>query len=148
MHIKQFVQQNRDDWKRLENALSTLHQRRNNISGEEITQFSRLYQKAAQHLSYCQTYFPEEDVTVCLHEIVAKSHNLLYKDQASSVTQIRNFFSTTFIRLLLEQWKAALFAMFLFAAGALAAFLSVAGDPLHLYSILPEEVAQSVDENQ
>lgn len=148
MNIKQFVQQHRDDWKQLEQLLTILHKRHRSISGREINQFNRLYQKCANHLSYCQTYFPDEDVTAYLNELVAKSHNLLYKDQTSSMKQIRTFFSTTFIRLLLEQWKAVVFAMFLFFIGGLAAFLSVMNDPLHLYSILPEDVAQSVDQNQ
>lgn len=148
MRIKQFVQQNRDDWKRLEQILSTLHKKRSHISGREINAFNQLYQKTAQHLSYCQTYFPDEDVTAYLNELVAKSHNLLYKDQASSIKQIRTFFGTTFVRLLLEQWKAVLVAMLLFLGGALAAFLPVANDPLQIYSILPEDVAQSVDQDQ
>src|SRR5699024_7839115 len=100
-----------------------------NLTGKEIDQFSRLYQKAAQHLSYSQTYFPNEDVTGYLNELVAKAHNLLYKDQVSSFRQIRTFFSTTFIGLLLEQWKAVIVAMVLITAGGLAAFLSVLDDP-------------------
>lgn len=148
MRIKQFVQQNRDDWKKLEQLLAELHGNKRHISGQKINQFNRLYQKAAKHLSYCQTYYPDEDVTAYLNELVAKSHNLLYKDQVSSLTQIRTFFTTTFIKLLLEQWKAVLFAVFLFAAGAFAAFISVLNDPVHLYMVLPEDVAQSIDPNQ
>src|SRR5699024_7051338 len=97
---------------------------------------------------YSQTYYPDEEVTVYLNELVGKSHNLLYKDQVSSMTQIRTFFSSLFIKLLLEQWKAVVLAMLLFFAGAVAAFLSVLHDPLNLYSVLPEEVAQSVDPKQ
>lgn len=148
MRIKQFVQQNRDDWKKLEHLLAELHHNKRQISGQKINQFNRLYQKTAQHLSYCQTYFPEEDVTAYLNELVAKSHNLLYKNQVSSLKQIKTFFTTTFIKLLLEQWKAVLFAMLLFAGGALAAFLSVLNNPVNLYMILPEDVAQSIDPSQ
>lgn len=145
MHIKSFVEQNRADWSELEQYLVKLDKSRKHLSGREISIFSRIYQKTARDLSYSQTYFPEADVTAYLNELVAKSHNLLYKDQTSSVGQIRRFFSTTFVKLLTEQWKAILIAMLLFVAGAFAAFLSVLDDPLHLYGVLPEEVAQSVD---
>jgi len=148
VNIRHFIKQNRDDWKQLEQSISKLGKHKRNLTGKEFDQFSRLYQKAAQHLSYSQTYFPNEDVTGYLNELVAKAHNLLYKDQVSSFRQIRTFFSTTFIGLLLEQWKAVIVAMVLFTAGGLAAFLSVLDDPLHLYSLLPEQVAQSVNPEQ
>ncbi|MEI2665292.1 stage II sporulation protein M [Rossellomorea sp. LJF3] len=144
MKVKQFVKQHRDDWKALEDLLGTLRKRKN-MTGTTIDRFNRLYQKAAQNLSYSQTYFPEEEVTDYLNGLVSKSHNLFYKDQITSGKQIRHFFSTTFIGLLLDQWKFVVLAMVLFTVGALGAFLSVVNDPLHLYSILPAEMSQGVD---
>ncbi|QKY69267.1 stage II sporulation protein M [Lentibacillus sp. CBA3610] len=148
MNIRQFIKRNRDDWKQLEDYITKMRKNKRHLSGRDINQFSRLYQKAAQHLSYSQTYYPNEDVTPYLNELVARAHNLLYKDQVSSFRQVRTFFGTTFIGLLLEQWKAVIVAMLLFAAGLLAAFLSVLDDPLNLYSLLPEQVAQSVNPEQ
>ncbi|TMU84947.1 stage II sporulation protein M [Bacillus sp. BHET2] len=144
MNVKQFVKQHRDDWKSLEELLGTLRKRKN-VTGPTIDQFNRLYQKAAQNLSYSQTYFPGEEVTDYLNGLVSKSHNLLYKDQITSGKQVRHFFSTTFIGLLLEQWKFVILALILFTVGALGAFLSVMNDPLHIYSILPPELSQGVD---
>ncbi|MBY7141535.1 stage II sporulation protein M [Virgibacillus sp. NKC19-3] len=144
MNLNQFVKQNRKDWKQLEQYITILQKSQRKQTGETIHQFNQLYQKAAQHLSYSQTFFPDEEITSYLNGLVAKSHNLLYKDQVSSMKQIRTFFSTTFIGLLLEQWKAVTVAMALFIIGMLAAFLSVLSDPLHLYGLLPEQVAQSV----
>lgn len=144
MNVKQFVKQHREDWKQLEDLLGTLRKRKN-TTGPAIDRFNRLYQKAAQSLSYSQTYFPGEEVTDYLNGLVSKSHNLLYKDQISSGKQVRHFFSTTFIGLLLEQWKFVVTAMLLFTIGAIGAFISVVNDPLHLYSILPAEMSQGVD---
>ncbi|MFZ3587770.1 stage II sporulation protein M [Bacillus sp. DJP31] len=148
MNVKHFVNLHREDWKQLEQLVTTVHKKRNNIEGIEIDQFHRLYQKAAQHLSYSQTYFPQDEVTPYLNGLVSKSHNLLYKDQISSLKQIRHFFSTKFIGLLLEQWKFVIAAMFLFTIGALGSFFSVINDPQHIYSLIPAEIAQSVDPEQ
>ncbi|MBW8349210.1 stage II sporulation protein M [Bacillus sp. IITD106] len=145
MNIKQFIKQHRDEWKQLEHLIGVLQKRKNTYSGIDIDRFNRLYQKAAQNLSFCQTYFPNEEVTSYLNGLVSKSHNLLYKDQISSFKQIRHFFSTTFIGLLLGQWKAIVAAMLLFTLGAIGSFFSVINDPLHLYSILPADIAQNVD---
>lgn len=145
MNVKQFVKQHRNEWKRLENLMTTLHKRRRSITSPNITEFHRLYQKASQNLSYSQTYYPNEEVTVYLNGLVSKSHNLLYKDQSTSISQIRYFFSTKFIGLLLEQWKFVIIAMILFTLGGLGSFFSVINDPQHIYSILPPEIAQGVD---
>lgn len=148
MNVKQFVKQHRQEWKQLEHFLTTLHKSRHAITGSDIDQFHRLYQKAAQNLSYSQTYFPKEEVTFYLNGLVSKSHNLLYKDQISSMKQIRHFFGAKFIGLLVEQWKFIIVAMILFILGALGSFFSVLNDPLHLYSILPANIAQGVDPTQ
>ncbi|EDL64927.1 stage II sporulation protein M [Bacillus sp. SG-1] len=145
MNSKQFIQQHRQDWKALEELISTMHKRKNKIKGADIDHFSRLYQKAAQNLSYSQTYFSHEDVTPYLNELVSKSHNLLYRDQTSSWKQVRHFFGVTFIGLFLQQWKMVVFAMILFTLGAAGSFFSVADDPLHIYSVLPENMAQNFD---
>ncbi|SET50686.1 Uncharacterized membrane protein SpoIIM, required for sporulation [Oceanobacillus limi] len=145
MNLKQFVKQHREDWKRLEAYITMLHKKRKKVSGQDIDSFHQLYQKAAQHLSYSQTYFPTDDVTAYLNGLVSKSHNILYKDQMTSFQQVRYFFRSKFIGLLLEQWKYVVVAMMLFIVGGLASFLSVMNDPLHLYSIISSDMAYGVD---
>ena len=145
MNIKQFINLHRDDWKQLEDLVSTLHKKKSGVTGVAIDQFYRFYQKAAQNLSYAQTYFPNEEVTPYLNGLVSKSHNLLYKDQISSMKQISHFFSTTFIRLFLEQWKFIIVAFLLFTLGGLGSFFAVLSDPQTAYAILPVEMAQGVN---
>jgi len=148
MNVKQFIKQHREEWKLLEDLNITLYKRKKAITGNNINDFNRLYKKAAQNLSYSQTFFPNEEVTQYLNELVSRSHNLLYKDQMTSFKQIRYFFSTKFIGLLLEQWKFVIVAMLLFIIGAFGSFISVMNDPLHLYSILPAEISGAVNPEQ
>lgn len=145
MNIKQFVKMHREEWKQLEQFVTLLSKQKRHYTGDTITQFHRLYQKTAQNLSYSQTYFPNEEITIYLNGLVSKAHNLLYKNQVSSFKQIQYFFSTKFIGLLLEQWKFVTAAFILFLIGAVGSFLSVMNDPLHIYSILPAEISQGVD---
>lgn len=144
MNMKQFIQQHRADWKALEEQARLLSKKRSQLTTTNIDQFDILYQKAAQNLSYSQTYFPNQEVTQYLNQLVSKAHNILYQSEHSSWKQVRYFFSTKFIGLLLEQWKGILIAMFLFFLGGLASFLVVADEPLQLYSILPADMAQSI----
>lgn len=145
MNIKQFVKQHRDEWKELEDLAKQMQKKGRRVPGTTIIEFQRLYQKSVQHLSYSQTYFPSEEVTIYLNELVATAHNILYRDQVSSYQQIRYFFSTKFIGLFLEQWKFILIATLLFLVGGIAAFISIVDDPLHFYSIMPEEMTAGVN---
>lgn len=144
MQLKQFIQQHRKDWKELDQLTVTLQKRHKHLTQSVIDDFDHLYQKAAQNLSYSQTYYPNEEVTTYLNGIVSKAHNVLYQKQESSLKQINYFFSTKFISLLLEQWKPVFIAMLLFLIGGLASFLSVLDNPLHINGILPNDMAQTI----
>lgn len=145
MNSKQFIQTHRDDWKQLEQLTKQFSKKRKkDLSSTVIHQFDMYYQKAAQNLSYSQTYFPNEEITNYLNQLVTQAHNILYRAEHSSWKQVRTFLTEKFIALLIEQWKAIVIAMLLFIFGGLASFLAVTNDPLHLYSILPTEMAQSI----
>ncbi|MCJ7842005.1 stage II sporulation protein M [Lederbergia sp. NSJ-179] len=148
MNIKQFTQQHRDNWKELEHLTAIIGKSKKNITAKSMKQFYSLYQKASQNLSYSQTNFPNEELTGYLNELVSRAHNVLYKDQTTSMGQFLHFFTTTFVGLILEQWKAIVVAMALFTLGLLGSFFSVIADPLHIYTILPDDMAHSVDPNQ
>ncbi|GAE29697.1 stage II sporulation protein M [Alkalihalobacillus hemicellulosilyticus] len=149
MNIKQFTQQHREDWNNLEQLISTLQKNHKSRTGSQhIHDFHHTYQKVAQHLSYSQTNFPSTDVTFYLNGLVAKAHNLLYRDQLSSWKQISYFLSTKFVHLLFDQWKFVLVAMLLFTLGAIGSFFAVMQDELSLYTVLPAELAKAFDPTQ
>ncbi|KGX90660.1 stage II sporulation protein M [Pontibacillus marinus] len=147
MQYKQFVQNHREDWTELEALITSLHKKRD-LSPEKLERFQSLYQKVTQHLSYSQTYYPQEETTGYLNELVGKAHNMLYQDQVSSLQQLKQFFGSSFVQLFTEQWKAVLIAMALFMLGGIGAFLSVMQDPMHMYAILPEQIATAIDPEQ
>src|SRR5690625_5498300 len=144
MDVRQFIQTYREDWQKLENFIVTINKNKREKTNKDIHEFHRTYIKVTQAFSYSQTYFPEEEVTAYLNELVAKAHNLLYQDKVSSRSQFKHFFTQTFIKLLFEQRSAILIAFCLFTFGALAGFISVVTNPLNLYTIIPNEIAYSV----
>lgn len=148
MDYRTFVQRHRQDWRRLEELIDLLHKNRKKWTTKHVDEFQRLYQKATQHLATSQTYFPSEETTDYLNGLVSKAHNMLYQEQTSNWKQLKQMFGSSFIHLLGEQWKFVLISMLLFCLGGIAAFSAVYQDPMSLYSILPEEMAQSVDPSQ
>lgn len=147
MDLKMFIKKHRNDWSQLEQSLREVTKRRRTLTSEQLEQFQALYQKVSHHLSYSQTYFPREEMTDYLNQLVGKAHNVLYSNQVTSLYQMRQFFGQSFIRLLLEQRSFVLAAMGLFLMGAAGGYLSVLDNPLHLYSIIPAEIAHSIDPN-
>lgn len=145
MELKSFIKKYRQDWESLEQSLKNLT-RHKALAPQQVEDFQFLYRKAATHLSFAQTYFPAAEVTIYLNELVAKAHNVLYQEQATtSWQQLRHFLGKTFIRLLREQRKFVFLAFLLFLTGAIGSYLSVMSDPLHLYTVLPGNLAQAVD---
>ncbi|UOQ84195.1 stage II sporulation protein M [Gracilibacillus salinarum] len=142
MQLNQFIKQHRQDWGRLEVLISELPKKKTSHSIED---FQHTYQKVARQLSFSQTYFPNEDVTIYLNELTGKAHNILYQSQHSSWKQAYHFFSSKFVGLLLQQWKAVVLAMMLFVIAGIASFFAVLENPSHLYGILSEEMAQAFD---
>lgn len=145
MNVKLFIKQYRKDWQELEQILRVMSKRKRNFDPKTLDRFEHLYQKTSQHLSYSQTYFPDQDITAYLNELVSRAHNLLYQDQVSSFYQVKRFFGVTFLRLLSEQQRMVFIAFLLFFIGTAGGFLSVLQDPLHLYSVLPDRIANAVD---
>ncbi|AFQ45236.1 stage II sporulation protein M [Desulfosporosinus meridiei] len=149
MDLKAFMKQHAQDWDLLEQSLKELSKGKRALTAERVDYFQMSYQKAVNHLSFSQTYFPEEEVTIYLNDLVAKAHNLLYRDQGTtSLSQLKHFFGSTFIHLMIEQRRFVWTAFILFLIGGLGGFLAVITDPLHLYSVLPGEIAKHVDPDQ
>jgi len=148
MDVKSFIKQNRQEWVQLDNLIQEITRNKKLLTPEKIENFQVSYQRTAHLLSYSQTFFPQEEVTVYLNGLLAKAHHLLYRDQFTSMFQIKQFFGKTFVRLLREQKRFIFVAMLLFLIGGLGGFLSVWSDPLNLYSILPGQIANNVNPDQ
>ncbi|MYL20497.1 stage II sporulation protein M [Halobacillus litoralis] len=148
MNYRTFISQNRQDWERLENLIHTLQQNKKKWTARQVEDFQRTYQKVTQHLAFSQTYFPEEESTDYLNTLTSKAHNTLYQEQTSNWKQVKHLFGHTFINLLREQWAFVIISMGLFLLGGTAAFLAVYQDPMSLYTILPDNIAQNVDPSQ
>ncbi|WLR48656.1 stage II sporulation protein M [Halobacillus litoralis] len=145
MNYRSFVKRYREEWRRLEELIQLLHKNRRHWAPKHLEEFQRLYQKITQHLSYSQTYFTEEETTVYLNDLVTKAHNMLYHESTSNWKHLKQMFGSSFITLIGEQWKFVVISMLLFFLGGLAAFLAVYQDPMSLYTILPDSIAQAVD---
>ena len=95
MDIDAFVAVHRADWDRLE-ALVRRANRPSRLSGSEVDELVRLYQRVATHLSVVQTRSPDPVLVARLSRLVAAGRSAVAGAHAPAWRQVVTFFTTTF----------------------------------------------------
>src|ERR1700678_2982727 len=87
--IDRFVADNRSTWDRL----SELTERVNKLSGDEVRELTRLYQRTSGHLAYAQAHFADPTLKASLTNRVAQSAGALYGARRRTFGTFVRFFS-------------------------------------------------------
>jgi len=144
LEITSFLRKNKPLWQELERRAETMSRRGARPQAEDIERFASLHKAASTHLAYFYTHYPNHEAAVHLNKLVAKSHNVLYRDQWSSTETLRAFFRTGLVAILQARSRFIGLAALLMLVGFVSGFIAVWSDPLHLAGIVPPEYA-SVD---
>ncbi|RXZ76677.1 stage II sporulation protein M [Paenibacillaceae bacterium] len=145
MEIRRFIREHKPLWSELDELLSRFEKRRRTIEAAHIDRLTQLYKTVSAHLAYAQTYYPGDEITKLLNQTVARTHHILHAEQWKTSHPIGEFFKRHFPTYLLEHKYAILLALLLFTVGGLAGFLAVWTDPLHLYALVPAQMADQID---
>lgn len=84
--------ENTATWDRLED----LTRRAKHLSGPEVRELSRLYQRTSGHLAYAQAHFADPDLKAALTNRVAATAAVLYRARRRTWHSAGRFFSETF----------------------------------------------------
>jgi uncharacterized membrane protein SpoIIM required for sporulation len=90
--IDRFLAENRATWDRLGDLTS----RPKDLSGEEVRELNRLYQRASGQLAYAQSQFADPDLKAALTNRAAQAAAVLYGTRRHTWRTIGRFFSVTF----------------------------------------------------
>jgi len=93
--IDAFVAVHRDEWSRLE-ALVRRANRPSRLSGAEVDELVRLYQRVATHLSVVRTRSPDPVLVARLSRLVAAGRAAVVGAHAPAWRQVARFFTVTF----------------------------------------------------
>jgi uncharacterized membrane protein SpoIIM required for sporulation len=103
--------ENRATWDRL----AELTARAKHLSGQEVRELSRLYQRTAGHLAYAQAHFADPDIRAALTQRVSGTAAVLYGARRHTWRTIGRFFSQTFPYVVWEsRWFVLVSATALF----------------------------------
>ncbi|MCL1791963.1 MAG: stage II sporulation protein M [Peptococcaceae bacterium] len=135
-NMQTFHKTHRADWDNLEQTLKAFRGAKS-CTPAQLDDLHTLYLKVSQHVSICQTYFPQSQLTGYLNDLATRAHNTLYRGQVSSSNQIKQFFAHTFIDLFWERRFFIGLAALLFIFGGLIGYLMVYNQPDSLQTLVP-----------
>lgn len=145
MDLTSFWHTHKSAWAELEQLLESFQKKSRSIRASDIDRLTLLYKKTSAHLAYVRSHYPSDELTLYLNQLVLRAHNLAYKQQSGSWQQITSFFGRTFIRLLQKRLWFMAIAAFLFLLGGAFGYTAIMIDPLNLYYVLPDGMAEQID---
>jgi uncharacterized membrane protein SpoIIM required for sporulation len=148
MDIPRFITLHKSKWTELEQLTEQLTRHTSPIRASQLDRFTELYKAVSSNLATLQTYRPADDTTMYLNHLVAKAHNVMYKENNKSNLQLQVLFLSYFPSMLRQRRLFIVFALILFVLGGLAGFIAVWNDPLNLYQIVPANIAAGIDPSQ
>ncbi|MGG4496864.1 stage II sporulation protein M [Brevibacillus reuszeri] len=145
MDITSFWHKHKASWAQLEQLVERFDRHPREIEANDIDQLTHLYKKASAHLAYIRTYDPSNEMTLYLNQLVSRAHNLAYKQHSSSWQQLTHFFGSHLMQLIEKRAGFIAVAALLFIIGGVSGFAAVMVDPLNLYYVLPQGMAEQID---
>jgi uncharacterized membrane protein SpoIIM required for sporulation len=140
MREKRFVERNQKNWARFEEA----SQSDSNVNPEE---FSDLFSKITEDLSYSRTHYPKRSIRVYLNGLAQNIYLKLHRRRGNKLGKFRQFWAHE-LPLALYEAKSELNLSLLFFLGAMAiGILSAVHDPNFAQVILGSEYVEMTEQN-
>lgn len=134
------------DWERLERLVTRVEKRSIRALGDDdLLELPQLYRSALSSLSLARATSLDRALVAYLEQLCTRAYFLLYGPPTSPARAIGHFFVRGWPEAAQALWRETLAAFVLLAAGVLAGYLIVRGDPTWFYAIMPEGLANGRD---
>jgi uncharacterized membrane protein SpoIIM required for sporulation len=87
MKAIEIIHRRQVDWMELEQLVLQLQTKRTKLKSEQLRRFGVLYRNVCADLALAESYQLPPDTTVYLHDLVARSHNQLYRSKSFQYTE-------------------------------------------------------------
>ena len=139
MRERNFIAQNKDKWKELEEQLKE--------KKKNPDKLSRLFIQVTDDLSFARTYYPSRFVRVYLNALAQRLFYIIYKNQKSTISRFKYFWKEDLPRNIYEARKALLLSLVIFAIAITIGAVSTAHDPEFANAILGSNYVEQTLEN-
>jgi uncharacterized membrane protein SpoIIM required for sporulation len=117
--LKNFLESRLEKWKRLEELTARVSRvRLNNLSGEEVREFGRLYRRAAADLAIAREEVRDQRLVNYLNHLVGRAHGAIYRSESSGFGVFVNFFRYEFPAAFRKTFVYTLTAFLIFTLSA------------------------------
>lgn len=112
------------------------------MSGEEVSALVAQYREITTDLARLQTATRgrDSDALFFVSRLVARAHNLLYRQRAQTLHEIGTYVTTTVPGEVWRSWRQIAFAAMLLFLPAVASYTAVVSDPAIAARLLPDEM--------
>ena len=127
--LKNFLESRLEKWKRLEELTARASRfRLNNLSGEEVREFGRLYRRTAADLAIAREEVRDQRLINYLNHLVGRAHGAIYRSESSGFSVIWDFFRYEFAATFRRTFRYTLTAFLIFVAATAFAWAACALD--------------------
>lgn len=127
--LKDFLQARLEKWKRLEALTARASRLRlNNLSGEEVREFGRLYRRTAADLAIAREEMRDQRLINYLNHLVGRAHGAIYRSESSGFSVIGNFFRFEFPAVFRRTYRYTLAAFLIFLIATAFAWVACTVD--------------------
>src|SRR5438128_1628854 len=104
--MNRFLEQHKDNWKRLEDLLSMLSGTSlRGLSKMEVREFGELYRRAAADLAIARAETRDPKLINYLNSLVIRAHGKIYRAESEGASLILKFFSEDFPQTFRRNWR-------------------------------------------
>src|ERR1044071_5118241 len=113
--LKNFLESRLEKWKRLEELTGRASRfRLNNLSGEEVREFGRLYRRTAADLAIAREEVRDQRLVNYLNHLVARAHGAIYRSESSGFGVFLDFLRFEFPAIFRKTFAYTLTAFLIF----------------------------------
>ncbi|MGO1243739.1 MAG: stage II sporulation protein M [Sphingobacterium sp.] len=117
MREASFIEQNKEKWILIESNLR-------NKADIEPDILASNYIELTNDLAYAQTFYPESKTKEYLNELAILAHQVLYRDQRTSVSQIKTFFRYDIPEAIWKIRRSLFYSLIIFSFSLILGFVS------------------------
>ncbi len=146
--MNRFLDQNKDNWQRLEDLLSMHHGTGlRGLSRMEVREFGELYRRAASDLAIARAETRDPKLINYLNSLVIRAHGRIYRAESQGANLIWKFFAEDFPQTFRRNWRYMMLAFGVFAGFVLFGFVATWIDTDFTHFVMLSGITEQINSN-
>ena len=137
MVAEDFITAKHTHWERLSQLVRTAQSNIVAMKASDLQELGRLYRQVTSDLAQARRDYPGHPVAVYLNDLVAQSHNAIYRERTSAASKLKDYFLVLLPRTFRETWPFTLAAFLFFVLPAIVGWVIAARDPNAGLALMP-----------